>query len=77
MFIKYWYNETDRRINPSCDSNNFFNIYNLQELSFSYFISNLINYVVDKNMDERMWFMFPIRSSNGKEDSRITQCCLN
>lgn len=77
LFIKYWHNESDRRINASCDSNNFFNIYNLEELSFSYFISNLIDYVVDNNMDERMWFMFPIRSNNGKEDSRIQQCCLN
>lgn len=44
-------------INDNCTSNNFFNIYNLQELSFAYFISNLIDWVVEKNTDERNWFI--------------------
>lgn len=76
IFIKYWHNENRPIINESCTSNNFFNIYELKELSFSYFISNLIDYIVDKNMNERMWFMFPIQTTNGKEDNKKKQCCL-
>lgn len=76
IFIKYWHNENCSKINESCSSNKFFNIYELQELSFSYFISNLIEYIVDKNMNERMWFMFPIQTTNGKEDNKRKQCCL-
>lgn len=75
-FIKYWENETNTTINDNCTSNNFFNIYNLQELSFAYFISNLIDWVVKKNTDERNWFMFPLPDENGKESRRIKQCCI-
>lgn len=75
-FIKYWENETNTIINDNCESDNFFNIYNLHELSFAYFISNLIDWVVEENTYERKWFMFPIPDENGKESSRIKQCCI-
>jgi hypothetical protein len=75
-FIKYWQNQSDMRINPECQTNKFFNIYDLEELSFAYFISNLIYWITDKKMDDRMWFMFPIGSQNGKEDHRRKQFCI-
>lgn len=76
-FLKYWKRISDPTINSHCQNNNFFNIYNLEELSFSYFISNLIDWVVDKNMNGRLWFMFPLQNNNGKEDYKTHQLCLN
>ncbi|WP_456488282.1 DUF6602 domain-containing protein [Caminibacter pacificus] len=76
IFIKYWENQSNRIINKECDSNNFFNIYELNNLAFSYFISNVIDFVVDKNMEDRFWFMFPKKSKHGKEDFKISQLCL-
>ena len=74
IFLKYWNNETRTSINSDCQNNNFFNIYNIADLSFSYFISNLIEYVVDKDLGEQTWFMYP--KANGKEQSRLKQYCI-
>jgi len=84
IFIKYWDKEyidsiTDDEIKNTIRQNcstDFFNIYQLENLSFAYFISNLIYWVTDKDIDEQSWFMFPIDSPNGKENSRISQCCI-
>ena len=76
IFIKYWDENHQLNHNHNCDSNKFFNIYNLLNLSFSYFISNLIDYVIDEDTSERDWFMFPIISENGKEDNGIGYCCV-
>jgi len=84
FFIKYWDKEyidsiTDDEIKNTIRQNcstDFFNIYELENLSFAYFISNLIYWVTDKDIDEQSWFMFPIDSPNGKENSRISQCCI-
>lgn len=77
VFIKYWHNETNLSIKRASKSNNFFNIYELEALSFSYFISNLIDNIVDKTMNDRWWFMFPIRGQYGKEAHVIGQCPLD
>ena len=83
IFIRYWdksfidiLREDDQRIIARNCSNSFFNIYKLRDLSFAYFISNLIYWITDKNIDEQGWFLFPIDSQNGKEDKYIEQCCL-
>lgn len=75
-FIKYWHNETNPRINEVCITNNFYNLYELNDLSFSYFISNLIDWVIDESIHEREWFMFPISSEDGKENHKLTQHCI-
>lgn len=74
IFIKYWHNQNDLSIKRDCPSNCFFNIYELEALSFSYFISNLIDNIVDKTMNDRWWFMFPIGGKYGKEVHAIGQC---
>ena len=77
IFIKYWNENHPLNDNHNCTINKFFNIYDLNNLSFSYFISNLIDYVVDEDTTERDWFMFPIVSGNGKEDHGIGYCCID
>ena len=74
-FIKYWHNESDPRINEDCNSNKFYNFYDLNDLSFSYFISNLIEKVSPKDSTDRFWFMFPIEGT--KETLRKKTLCLN
>lgn len=76
-FIKYWNEDHRLNDNHNCASNKFFNIYDIQNLSFSYFISNLIDYVIEEDTSERDWFMFPIVSENGKEDHSIGYCCID
>jgi hypothetical protein len=76
IFIKYWDEHHQLNNNHNCNSNKFFNIYDINNLSFSYFISNLIDYVIDEDTSERDWFMFPIVSENGKEDNGIGYCCI-
>jgi len=83
IFIKYWDRsfidklvEDDKRIIARGCSHSFFNIYELIDLSFVYFISNLIYWITDKNIDEQWWFLFPIDNKNGKEGCYIEQCCL-
>ncbi|MGO4708929.1 DUF6602 domain-containing protein [Chryseobacterium sp. 2TAF14] len=34
--------------------------YNLEQLSFSYFISNLLHVICSEDLEERYWFSFPI-----------------
>ena len=77
IFIKYWNENHQLNDNHNCVSNRFFNIYDLNNLSFSYFISNLIDYVVEEDTRERDWFMFPILTENGKEDHGIGHCCID
>lgn len=74
-FIKYWHNESDPSINANCDSNKFYNFYDLNDLSFSYFISNLIEKVSPKYSTDRFWFMYPIEGT--KEIYRTKNLCLN
>lgn len=76
IFIKYWHNQNNPSIKRDCLSDCFFNIYKLEALSFSYFISNLIDNIVDKTMNDRWWFMFPIGGEYGKEAHLIAQCPL-
>ena len=74
-FIRHWKRDDARRLQPpviDCDSD-FYNIYKLNNLSFSYFISNLVN-IVCGNLNDRYWFSFPIRGT--KEIHRLRTICL-
>ena len=61
-FIRYW--ENTRRLDPAPNYQGRCYIrYNLTDLSFSYFISNLIHIVTDEDPVERSWFSFPIEGT--------------
>lgn len=61
-FIRYWENTND--IDPPLDfQGRFYMRYVLENLSFSYFISNLIHIVSDEDPIERYWFSFPIEGT--------------
>ena len=61
-FIRYW--TTTNGLNPALEFNGRCYIrYNLTNLSFSYFISNLLHIVADEDPVERYWFSFPIEGT--------------
>jgi len=67
-FIKKWKKEDGRHLSPIVDAeSDFYNIYGLDGLAFSYFISNLID-IVSGGLNDRYWFAFPIE--NTKETRR-------
>ncbi len=72
-FIKKW-SACDNRnliIPVECETD-FYNLYNLPDLSFSYFISNLIEFSGNGIID-RDWFSFPIEGT--KEINRVKTIC--
>ena len=52
-----------------------YNIYKLQRLSFSYFISNLLELTCTSKLDDRWWFLYPVREI--KEERRVYTICLD
>ncbi|MCK4308317.1 hypothetical protein KAW50_08840 [candidate division WOR-3 bacterium] len=74
-FIKYW-RERTQLVNPvECD-NDFYNIYKLKDLSFSYFISNLMMDCTSGNkLEDRLWILFPLQET--KEAYREKTICLD
>lgn len=68
-FIRYW--ENTEELNPPIHNYNgrCYIRYNLPNLSFSYFISNLLHIVADEDPVERYWFSFPIEGT--KELHRV------
>lgn len=74
IFIRHWNNADGLIPAPECDGD-FYNVYRLPDLSYSYFISNLIKIACNKEMNERDWFLFPIEGT--KETKRIHTVCLN
>ncbi|MFY7733233.1 MAG: DUF6602 domain-containing protein [Bacteroidia bacterium] len=61
-FIRYWEN-TNGLEPPTNFAGRCYIRYNLHELSFSYFISNLLHIVADEDPIERYWFSFPIEGT--------------
>lgn len=60
LFIRRWRREDAERLEPPVNSQtDFYNIYDINNLSFSYFISNLID-IVSGGLSDRYWFSFPI-----------------
>ncbi len=74
-FIRRWKRDDANKLQPPVTGCNrdFYNIYELNNLSFSYFISNLI-IIVCGNLTDRYWFSFPIRGT--KEIHRIRTVCI-
>lgn len=62
IFIKFWKNSNN--CPDEC-----YRTYKINNLSFSYFISNLIEHVSKSQMPERWWYSYPIKK--GKEEYKI------
>lgn len=65
IFVKFWQNSNTQN---NC-SNGHYSIYEIKNISFSYFISNLIEHVSKSRMPERWWYSYPIKK--GKEEYKI------
>ena len=55
-------------------SNGYYNIYNIEKLSFSYFISNIVENIFTDEMVERLWFLYSLE--NGKNARKIRDICI-
>lgn len=73
IFIRHW-NSNIGLVPPVDCEHPFYNIYELEKLSFSYFISNLIHMISKHNLNERMWYSFPLPGT--KELHRVKTICL-
>ena len=75
VFIRFWKKEDKNRLHPPVENcqNDFYNIYNIKGLSFSYFISNLLELTCSSSLDDRWWFLYPIT----KENHRVRTICLD
>ena len=66
-FVRHWRN--NENLEPPVDANNpFYSLYKIDNLSFSYFISNLIHITANQELNDRYQFSFPI--SGTKETRR-------
>lgn len=75
IFIRFWRKEEKSKLNLSVNcQNDFYKIYRLKELSFSYFISNLLEISCTSKLDDRWWFLYPIEGT--KERYGIRTICL-
>ncbi|KFC19112.1 DUF6602 domain-containing protein [Epilithonimonas lactis] len=75
IFIRHWIDGIglDPPVDANCNSN-FYNLYELEDLSHSYFISNLIHMTTSVDLSDRYFMDFPIEGS--KETKRIRTVCL-
>lgn len=73
-FIRKWIRDERDRLAVQVDcEGDFYNYYNITDLSFSYFIANLID-ITCGGLSDRYWFSFPIQGT--KEIHRIKNLCL-
>lgn len=75
IFIRHWLDSEG--LDPPIEANcirNFYNIYDLEGLSHSYFISNLIHMTTTADMSDRYFMDFPIEGS--KETKRNRTVCM-
>ena len=80
IFIRYLPESSDLQP-PNCDSG-FYPIYNFKmrdkgkmtDLSFPYFLSNLLDKLTDGELRERYWFLYP--AVGGKEVYKCGTACL-
>ena len=69
IFIRKWDRNEARNLRPPVDAQGpFYNLYSIDNLSFSYFISNILDRV-NGGLSDRHWFAFPIEGT--KEIHRI------
>lgn len=58
-FLRHW--KSDENLYPKVNHDGqFYNLYKIKDLSFSYFISNLIHMTVDEDLNDRYQYSFPI-----------------
>ncbi|WP_379964901.1 DUF6602 domain-containing protein [Epilithonimonas sp. UC225_85] len=63
IFIKKWKNIEGLNLQPLIDlKKDFYNIYEINNLSFSYFISNLMD-ISTGGLNDRNWFSYPIEGT--------------
>lgn len=75
IFIRHWIDGIDLNPPIESDSNfNFYNIYDLENLSHAYFISNLIHMTTNADLSDRYFMDFPIEGT--KETKRKKTICL-
>lgn len=75
IFIRHWLESEG--LNPPIEGDcnaHFYNIYELEELSHSYFISNLIHMTTTADLTDRYFMDFPIEGT--KETRRNRTVCL-
>lgn len=77
IFIRFWKIKDRNRLYPPIENcqNDFYNVYRLEGLSFSYFISNLLELTCFSKLDDRWWFLYPIEGT--KETHRVRTICLD
>lgn len=69
FFARKWERQEARNLQPSVDAYGpFYNLYHIDSLAFSYFISNLLDRV-SGGLSDRRWFAFPIEGT--KEIHRL------
>ncbi len=76
FFIRKWKHSDAQNLEPpvECETN-FYNVYGIESLSFSYFISNLLAIATPGGLRDRYWFSFPIQGT--KEVNRLRTICRN
>lgn len=81
FFIHYFSKDELSEVHSSDNSvsSEYYGIYKIDNLAFSYFISNLLDVVCSKSnsemMNSRHWFLFPLK--DGKEPYRIDTISVN
>ncbi|MEC3196134.1 hypothetical protein P9Z84_26060 [Bacillus cereus] len=65
FFIKFWGS------GPRLLEEGEYRFYDIEELAFSYFISNLMEMVAPEKVTGKSWFLYPIETANGKEDFKV------
>lgn len=74
FFFKRWRHADGIRLGGNIECHgDFYNIYEIRGLSFSYFISNLLH-IACGGLDDRYWYSFPIQGT--KETNRIASICF-
>jgi Domain of unknown function (DUF6602) len=74
IFIRHWINNEGLEPPVDCQTD-FYNIYNISDLSHAYFISNLIHITSNKDLLDRYWISFPILGT--KEMNRDRTICFD
>ena len=68
-FVRLWLQSEGGSLEPRVDaSSDFYNTYEINNLSYSYFIANLVH-MTSGNPEDRYWFSFPIEGT--KEVHRV------
>ena len=77
IFIKLWKKRDGNKLYPPIDDckSDFYNIYRLPGLAFSYFISNLLESACSSKLDDRWWYLYPLPET--KEFHREDTVCLD